>query len=612
MKRHHLLAFVLLSFASMLYAQRVEPAFWWVGMKEPRLQLLIHQKDIGTTEPQMTYAGVKLAKVIRVKSPNYLFLDLTIATTAKAGSFPITFKKNGKTVATYSYELKNREPNSANRQGFTSADAMYLIAPDRFANGNPENDNVVGMTDLADRKGKDKRHGGDIQGIIEHLDYIQKLGFSSLWICPLQENNQNMGSYHGYAMTDLYKVDARFGSNEEYRKLSKEAQKRGIKLVIDLVPNHCGSEHWWMKDLPTDDWVNFQGDPKMTHHARESVQDPYASEYDKELHASGWFVPSMPDLNQKNPLMANYLIQNSLWWIEYADLQGVRVDTYPYSDKDFMARWSQRMIQEYPNLSMVGEEWSASPAIVSFWQKGKVNANSYVSSMPSMFDFPLQMALIDALNEDDKVYNTGLPKLYQVLSQDFLYANPDKLVIMADNHDITRFYTQIHENFDLWKMGIAFLCTTRGIPQVYYGTEVLMTSPVVKNDDGIRKEMPGGWADHTVNAFTEKGLSPQQLEAKQYLTRFFQWRKTNSAVQSGKLKHFAARDGLYVYFRYNDSQKVMVVMNKNKEPLKLDLSKYSEILSGVLSVKNVVTGEISTLANGLTINGTSALVLEIK
>lgn len=595
-----------------LYAQRVEPAFWWVGMKEPRLQLLIHQNDIGATEPQVTYAGVKLTKVTRVKSPNYLFLDLTIAATTKAGSFPITFRKDGKTVATYSYELKNREPNSANRQGFTSADAMYLVTPDRFANANPANDNVAGMVDLLDRTGKDKRHGGDIQGIIEHLDYIQQLGFSALWICPLQENNQNMGSYHGYAMTDLYKIDARFGSNEEYRKLSKEAQKKGIKLVIDLVPNHCGSEHWWMKDLPTDDWVNFQGNPKITHHARESIQDPHASEYDKELHASGWFVPSMSDLNQRNPLMANYLIQNTIWWIEYADLHGIRVDTYPYSDKDFMSRWSQRIMREYPRFSMVGEEWSVNPSIVAFWQKGNKNTNGYVSEMSSMFDFPLQNALTEALNEDDRIYNRGLVKIYQTLSQDFLYAAPNDLVIMPDNHDMSRFYTQIHENFALWKMGISFLLTTRGTPQIYYGTEVLMTNPKSDSHDEIRGEMPGGWADHTVSAFTEKGLTPQQLEAKQFMTKMLQWRKTNAAVQTGKLKHFTARDGLYVYFRYNDAQKVMVVVNKNKEPLKLDLGKYSELLKGASTAKNILTGETGALANGITVNGTSALVFEIK
>ncbi len=608
---------LFLIFATYFYiyiamAQRVEPAFWWVNMKEPSLQLLVHQEDIGTAQPSFDYAGVKLAKVTRVKSPNYLFIDLIITPQAKAGKFPIKFSKNGKTVFSYDYELKNREPNSALRQGFTSADAMYLIAPDRFANANPANDNVPGMPDLVERNGKDKRHGGDIQGITEHLNYIRDLGFSSLWICPLQENNQKMGSYHGYAMTDLYKIDPRFGSNEDYRNLSKEAQKRGIKLVLDWVPNHCGSEHWWMSDLPTDDWLNFQQNIQITHHARESVQDPHASEYDKELHASGWFVTSMPDLNQRNPLMANYLIQNSIWWIEYADLHGIRVDTYPYSDKDFMARWSQRVMSEYPNFNMVGEEWSANPAIVAFWQRGKKNANGYVSSMPTMFDFPLQMALIDALNDDDKIYNTGLTKLYQTLSQDFLYPNAAQLVVMADNHDITRFYSQIHENFDLWKMGLTFICTTRGLPQIYYGTEVLMTSPMAKNDDLIRKEMPGGWPDHTTSAFTEKGLTPQQIEAKRFLTKLLQWRKATPAVQTGQLKHFAARDGLYVYFRYNDKQKVMVVMNKNKEPLELDLNKYAEMLKNAKSAKNVVTGETTSLADGLTVAATTAMILEIK
>ncbi|RYF56004.1 MAG: alpha-amlyase, partial [Cytophagaceae bacterium] len=324
---------LLLVTSYTLIAQRVEPAFWWVGMKDAHLQLMVHAPAIAESQPKLTYSGVNVKKVTKVKSPNYLFIDLVISPTAKSGTFPIQFLKNGKSTLTYQYELKARETNSAQRQGYTAADAMYMITPDRFANGNPANDNMPGMIEQASRTGRDTRHGGDIQGIADHLDYISDMGFTALWINPLIENNMTR-TYHGYSATDFYKIDPRFGSNDDYRNLSKAAQKKGIKLVVDMIMNHCGSGHWWMNDLPTDDWLNYPEKPEITNHARETNQDPHASDYDKKLHANGWFVPSMPDLNQRNPLLATYLIQNTLWWIEYADLQGIRMDTYPYPDKD--------------------------------------------------------------------------------------------------------------------------------------------------------------------------------------------------------------------------------------------------------------------------------------
>lgn len=608
-----LLIVLLVSLRSYsLFAQRVEPAFWWVGMHDTHLQLLVHEKNIAQTQPRLTYPGVKMTKVTRVKSPNYLFIDLTISPATRPGTFPIQFLSNGKSVLTYAYDLKAREPGSAQRQGFTTADVLYMITPDRFANGNPANDTIVGMPDLANRTGRDTRHGGDLRGIANHLDYINDMGFTALWINPVVENNMPTASYHGYAITDFYKVDPRFGSNDEYRNLSKAAKRRGIKLVIDMVVNHCGSGHWWMNDLPTDDWLNYQQTMAITNHARESVQDPYASAYDQKIHADGWFAPTMPDLNQRNPLLATYLIQNTIWWIEYADLQGIRMDTYPYPDKTFMAEWSRRVLQEYPRFSMVGEEWSLNPALVAFWQKGKQNRNGYVSSMPSMFDFPLQNALVEALNEDDALYNRGLVKLYQTLSQDFLYANPMALVTFPDNHDMSRFYTQIHEQFDRWTMGMVHLLTTRGIPQLYYGTEVLMTNPKSDRHDDIRGEMPGGWPDHPTNAFTEKNLTPNQLAAKRLLQQLLQWRKNTPAVQTGRLKHFAARDGLYVYFRYTASQLVMVAMNKNNTATPLDVGRYAELLNGHSSTCNILTNETQSLTQPLAVPAMSAVIWEVN
>ncbi|NID10170.1 glycoside hydrolase family 13 protein [Fibrivirga algicola] len=595
-----------------LVAQRVEPAFWWVGMKDTRLQLLIHAPAIAETQPKLAFTGVKLMKVTKVKSPNYLFIDLVVSPTAKPGTFPIQFLKNGQAVFTYQYELKARSTGSAQRQGYTPADVMYLITPDRFANGDPANDNVPGMPDPASRTGRDTRHGGDIQGIIDNLDYINDMGFTALWINPLIENKMPQASYHGYASTDFYKVDPRFGTNEDYRTLSKAAQKKGIKLVIDMIMNHCGSGHWWMADLPTDDWLNYQDKPQITNHSRETNQDPHASEYDKKLFADGWFVPSMPDMNQRNPLLAQYLIQNTIWWIEYADLHGIRMDTYPYPDKAFMAEWSRRVMQEYPNFSMVGEEWSMNPAIIAFWQKGKQNRNGYVSYMPNMFDFPQQNALVSALNEDDKVYNQGLMKLYQTLALDFLYENPTNLVVFPDNHDMSRFYTQINEKFDRWKMGMIQLLTTRGIPQFFYGTEILMTNPKSDRHDEIRGEMPGGWPDHTASAFTGKGLTDRQLEAQQFLKQLLQWRRRTPVLHTGKLTHFAASNGVYVYFRHNALQKIMVVMNKNSESKTLNTAHYAELLSGHKTARNIQTDQTQPLTQPLVIPAMSAVILDVK
>ena len=404
-------------------------------------------------------------------------------------------KKTGKEKLSHRFTLLAREKGSADRQGFTNDDVMYLITPDRFANGNPHNDTIKGLKEKADRSNPEGRHGGDLQGVADHLDYIADMGFTALWLNPVQENDMARTSYHGYAVTDFYKVDPRLGSNEEFKDLSKAAKEKGIKMIMDMIMNHCGSEHWWMKDLPSTDWINYGGKFVGTNHIHSTVQDPYASQADKKLFTEGWFVKQMPDMNQRNPLLAQYLIQNTIWWIEFAGLDGIRMDTYPYPDKDFMTHWSCSVMDEYPKFSIVGEEGSLNPAIVAYWQAGNNNRDGYTSCLGSLMDFPMQDALVKGLNGSEKEWNHGLIKMYEMLANDFIYPDPYNLVIFADNHDQSRFFTQINEDFDLFKMGIAYILTMRGIPQIFYGTEILMKNPDGKVDAVIRSDFPGGWKE---------------------------------------------------------------------------------------------------------------------
>ncbi|MCU4163112.1 glycoside hydrolase family 13 protein [Carboxylicivirga caseinilyticus] len=596
--------------------ERIEPAFWWAGMKNTELQVMVYGENISELRAEINYEGVQLERSVLVESPNYQFLYLNIDKHTKPGSFDINFTRKGKNVLTYKYELKQRQEGSALREGYNTSDVIYLITPDRFVNGNPDNDNVEGMTEKSNRNDLNGRHGGDLEGIISHLDYIDEMGFTALWLNPVMENNMTRTSYHGYAITDFYNTDARYGTNDDYLRLVKEAKKKGIKVIIDMILNHCGSEHWWMKDLPTSDWLHFQDGWKPTTHLRETNVDPYASDYDKKMHADGWFVESMPDLNQSNPLMADYLIYNTIWWIEYADLDGIRMDTYPYPDKDFMAEWTKRVMTEYPHFNMVGEEWSVNPAIVSYWQKGKHNADGYTSFLPGVFDFPLQEALVKALNEDDRNWGQGLIRLYGMLANDFLYADPTQLVTFPDNHDMSRFYTQINEDFDLFKMGMAYIAVTRGIPQIYYGTEILMTNPNSDSHGEIRSDFPGGWAGDKVNAFTGKGLTADAKDAQDFVKTLLNWRKGSNEVHKGCLKHFApaSGSGIYAVFRYSDEKAVMLIMNKNAEDKKVDLTNYKdEVIGGATTGVNVITGnKVDITGASINVKARSFMLLEIE
>ncbi|MDP2889365.1 MAG: glycoside hydrolase family 13 protein [Bacteroidota bacterium] len=603
------IAFSISTFA--LNVDRVEPTFWWVGMKNPTVQLMVHGEGIALSEITLNYSGVKIKTISRLENPNYVFIDLSISPEAKAGSFPIEFRKSKKEVVSYNYELKNREPNSASRKGFDGSDVIYLITPDRFVNGNPANDAVSGMKELPNRTHMNGRHGGDIQGIKNSLDYLSKLGFTSVWLNPVLENNMTQVSYHGYSTTDFYKVDPRYGTNEEYRELGKTIHQKGMKLMMDMIFNHIGSEHWWMDDMPSADWLNYYPEYKITSHRRTVNQDPYASETDKRLMADGWFVPSMPDLNQRNPFVSNYLIQNSIWWTEYLGLDGIRMDTYPYPDKFAMADWTKRIMDEYPDFYIVGEEWTTNPAVVSYWQKGKINQDGYVSYLPGLMDFPLNNAVVQGL-KNPETWGGGLITIYEALANDFLYADPDKLVIFPDNHDMSRFYTQLGENFDLLKMGIAYYATTRGIPQIFYGTEILMSNPGTEEHGVIRSDFPGGWSGDQVNAFTGTGLTTQQKQAQDFFSKILNWRKTSEVIHSGKLKHFAPENGVYVYFRYNQNQKVMVVMNKNSQEKTIETSRFSEIMGNCTSGKEVISETRFSDLKNLKVPAMSAMIIELK
>ena len=598
--------------STSLFAQeieRIEPPNWWVGMNNPSLQILLYGDDIGALTPVISHANVQLKKVQSVENPNYLFLDLLLADDMAATTVNIDLLKGNKIVKRIEYAFLDREAGlTAN--GFDSSDVMYLITPDRFANGDTSNDEILGMREGLDRSFDGGRHGGDIKGILDNIDYIKELGFTAIWLNPILENDMDTYSYHGYAATDFYKVDARYGTNEEYKKLCQIAQSKGVKIIMDMILNHSGSEHWFVKDPPTSKWINNNNTFKPTSHKRTTHQDPYASEYDKKAFVDGWFVDTMPDLNQREALMATYLIQNTLWWIEYAGINGIRMDTYPYPDKNFMSDWTAAVMDQYPNFNIVGEEWSLNPVVVSFWQRGKVNSNGYVSSLPSVMDFPIQDTFNRSLVAPEN-WNSGWINVYEMLGNDHLYPDPSNLVIFPDNHDMDRFFTQINYDFDLFKMGMVYFSTLRGIPQFYYGTEILMKNE--KEGHGqIRSDFPGGWKGDMINGFTGKGLTAQEQEAKALTTKLLNWRKEKAVIHTGKLMQFAPEDGVYSFFRYNEKETVMIIFNKNDKETAVSMDKYNEMIGDKSNAFDVLNDRRFSLESTLRIPPKTALILEIN
>jgi glycosidase len=590
---------------------RVEPASWWTGMKDDRLQLLVHGDRIGRLDVVIRHAGVTIASVDRVENPNYLFVNLRIGADAKPGTFSIELRDRNRRVVAYPYTLTARQAGSAQRRGFGPGDVIYLVTPDRFANGDPHNDTVPGYPDGVDRTKPFSRHGGDLAGVLGHIDYIADMGFTQLWLTPVVENNQPEASYHGYAITDFYKVDPRFGTNEQYRQLADEARKRGLGLVMDMVLNHCGSGHWWMRDLPARDWINHAAQFVPTTHVREALQDIHGTEEDREAFTAGWFVPTMPDLNQRNAHLATYLIQNSLWWVEYAGLSGIRVDTYPYSDRAFLTEWSRRLTEEYPNLNIVGEEWTGSPDVIAYWQRGGHPHDGYVSYLPTLFDFPLQDAIAKGLPERED-WGTGLRRIYRVLADDKVYPDPYNLVVFHDNHDVTRMLSALGERQDLNRMALTLTLTTRGAAELFYGTEVLMSSPGEKNDGVIRSDFPGGWAGDARNAFTGAGLTTAERNMQAFVRDLLHWRKSAPAMRDGKLTQYVPLDGIYVYFRHDAQQKVMVVLNNNDAARTVATRRFHEMIGAATTATDVLSRQSIELASGIPAPARSATVYELK
>jgi glycosidase len=604
--------------------ERIEPAFWWVGMKSDHLQLMVHGPRIAESAPSIAAeaggapgaaaaaASVRIESVTRVANPNYLFIDLRIAPEAKPGRVDIVFS-HGEQSFRAPYELRAREAGSAERRSFGTGDVIMNLVPDRFADGNPANDNVPGYPDHLDRADDSAgRHGGDIQGIVDHLDYFADLGVTMLWPTPLTENNQPQYSYHGYAATDTYKIDPRFGTNEDFRRMVAAARAKGMGVIQDVVLNHIGSNHWWMHDMPTPDWIGFDGKFVQTQHARTTASDPYASRIDASLYTDGWFGPNMPDMNQRNPLVATYQIQNTIWWIEYAGLAGLRVDTYGYSDQKFLQEWARRVTEEYPHLNIVGEEWTGQPAVLMHWLRGTRNANGHVSSLPSLMDFPLNQTMRKALASEDDSLHTGLMDLYEALVNDVLYPDPSNLVLFEGNHDMPRLVSALNGDPDLVKMALAYVLTMPRIPQLYYGTEILMTSPTVRDDGATRRDFPGGWAGDPVNAFTGAGLSAQQRDMQAFVRTLLQWRRTQTTIHGGRLMHFVPEHGTYVWFRYDGHSKVMVAINKNHAEQALDMARFREVVPGPATARDVITGKGVQLGSTLKLAPRSVTILEIR
>lgn len=595
--------------ARAMEIKKVAPSFWWAGMKNPELQILLYGEDLALSDVSVSGEGIYLKETVRQDNPNYLLLYLDLSE-AKAQTFQILLK-HGKKKLQIPYELKSRVRRGEDVKGFTSEDVLYLIMPDRFANGNPENDVVDGMREKKiDRADSFARHGGDIQGISNHLDYIADLGVTAIWLNPTQENDMESGSYHGYAITDYYQIDRRFGSNEDFCALVEKAHERNLKVVMDMIFNHCGSENYLFKDKPSKEWFNYHSNYVQTSFKTASVMDIHASAFEKKIATDGWFTSVMPDFNQRNRHVARYLIQSSIWWIEYAGINGIRQDTHPYADFDFMSQWCKEVLDEYPYFNIVGETWLNSNVLVSYWQKDSKLAAPLNSNLPTVMDFPLQALINQAFDEETGEWGGGLYKLYDYQTQDLVYANPMNLLTFLDNHDTSRFAQtdEMAKNLKRYKQAMVFLLTTRGIPQIYYGTEILMTGDKGKGDGDLRKDFPGGWQGDTRNCFAKNGRTALENEAFEFTRQLLNWRKGNQVIGKGSLKHYSIQNGVYVYQREFNGKSVVVIMNGTDDSKELDLAPYQEILPRENAL-DVLTGKNVNLSGKLCLDERENLIL---
>lgn len=577
--------------------EKIDPPFWWTGMKDTSLQLQIHGKDIKPAEFTVDYPGVTVDSVARLDgSNNWQFVYLNISPETTPGKMTLQWKEGKKTVKK-DFELKARKQQKG-AQGFTSADVLYMIMPDRFADGNPANNEIKTLHHPAkvDRTEPNVRHGGDIAGIKKHIAYLDSLGVTAVWLNPVLENDMPGGSYHGYATTDYYKIDPRFGTNEEYTELIETLHDHGIKTVMDMIFNHSGLTHPWIEDLPASNWLNMQDNFEQTNYRLSTITDPYASDYDRNLTTDGWFVFAMPDLNQHNPHLMKYLTQNSIFWIEESQIDGIRMDTYSYVDKDKMKEWIEAVEAEYPEFNIVGECWLGDVAAVAKWQSGSPVSDGYDTKLKNVMDFPL-MTMVENLapfTADTDPWN-GLNKIYDHFALDFVFADPNYVLRFLDNHDTDRVIKSEIENLDSWKQAIAMLLTVPGIPQLYYGTELLMSGTREGGDGNIRKDMPGGFPGDTVNVFTREGRTPLQNEAFDYIAAVNKWRKGNTAAADGKFKHFMPTNGVYLYERANDKDAYVVVMNGKDSENKVEMTRYAESIPLGQKYRDVITGETIVL-----------------
>lgn len=629
--------FVLFLMALCMEAQvkisRIDPTDWYVGMKNPQLQLMVYGKNIRDVKSVTTaYPGVVVDSLVRLDSPNYLLVYINLKD-AKAGEMTLNF--DGKKVR---YQLKDRAMAGADRYGFSNADVLYMLMPDRFANGSVKNDQLKGMnTYRVDRSEPSLRHGGDLEGIRQHLDYFNQLGVTALWLTPVLENNSpdnnKYSTYHGYATTDYYKVDPRFGTNDEYRKLVAEAHQHGLKVVMDMIFNHCGFEHPWVSDMPSKDWFNTPewleesknvgrdattGQPNGTPAANDKylqtsykltpVLDPYASKVDFHETVDGWFVPSMPDLNQRNPHVIRYLIQNSEWWIESVGIDGIRMDTYPYADRDAMALWMKTLDEEYPNFNTVGETWVTEPAYTAAWQKDSrlTDRNSYLKTV---MDFSFFDKLNQAKSEETDDWWKGFNRIYNSLCYDYLYANPSSVLAFVENHDTDRFLGNGKDSTAL-KQAYALLLTIKRTPQLYYGTEVLMNGTKEVTDGNVRKDFPGGFPGDVHNCFSAAGRTKAENAMFDWTSRLLHWRQGNDVITKGKQIQFIPWKGVYVIARQYAGKTVMTILNGKRSDNQVEVSRYAEVIGSHTTAKDVITGEAIDLTRNINLSQRQALVIE--
>jgi len=591
--------------------ERIEPAFWWVGMKNPKLQLIVHGKDIGNRTATLNYPGVKLVKVNKVENPNYLFLDLEISAQAKAGSFNINFNKAGTQALQYKYTLNTRDHSPNRAQGVTNKDVIYLLMPDRFSNGDPTNDSFANMREKGvSRDSMYARHGGDIQGLMNHLDYLKDLGITTIWMTPEVENDEPHASYHGYAVTSHYKTDPRYGTNELYKAYVEKCHGMGLKVIKDLVHNHAGTEGWTITDMPMKSWVHQWPTYTKSNFRYAALTDPNAPASDRKQMLDGWFDRRMADMNESNPYVQNYLTQNHIWWIEYAGVDGFRLDTYPYNDPVYMADWAQKVKAEYPHFSIFGEVLDNQVANEAYFMQGNTVNRGFDTHLPGITDAALKDAIAEALNGKEG-WDNGVNKLYETIAQDFMYQDPTRNCIFLDNHDMSRFYSVVNEDFDKYKAGMAILLTMRGIPQLYYGDEILMAG--VSNPDGlVRADFAGGWPGDKVNKFTAAGRTDKENEAFNYVRKLANYRKNTPALQTGKLMQYLPNRGIYVYFRYDAQKTVMMVYNSTTKASSLKTERFEERMSGFRSAVNIINDEVLNDIGTINVPAKTTLVFELK